>query len=180
MRITGNHIAIFLTAMTFFSGCKDKKDKATVMSPVKVTVTVVKDTDALQGTEYSGTVSSSATTTVSFAVAGTITQLTAEEGQKVAKGQLLGKVREGDYQNAYNIAKAELAEAQDGYNRLKKLHDANALPEVKWVEMQQKLKQAENAAEIAERALKDADLYSPVSGTVTRKMADVGQTVIPV
>ena len=171
-----------LSALTVFFtiGCKDKKDKPTMAPPVKVTVLAV--TPSMQESErvYSGTVSSSATTNVSFSVAGTITNLYASEGQKVGKGQLIGKVRDAEYQNALNIANAQLAEAQDGYERLKKLHDANALPDVKWVEMQQKLKQAQNAAEMAQRTVNDASLHSPVSGTVTRKFADVGQSVLPV
>lgn len=159
--------------------CKDKKrDTPTVAPPVKVTVMEVSEGLATNSREYSGTVSSAETTTVSFSVPGTITELYGKEGQKVSKGQLLGKVRNGEYQNAYNIAKAQLDEAQDGYERLKKLHDANALPDVKWVEIQQKLKQAQNMEEMARRTLNDANLHSPVSGTITQKFADVGQTVI--
>lgn len=180
MRITKNHIAILSGVLILLIGCKEHKDKATVLPPVKVSVMIVEGINTENATKLSGTVSSSETTTVSFAVSGTISELKAEEGQKVSKGQLLGKVRAGDYENAYNIAEAQLTEAQDGYQRLKKLHDANALPDVKWVEMEQKLKQAQNAAEIAARALKDAELYSPVNGTVTKKLADVGQTILPV
>lgn len=161
-------------------GCKDNKEKATVAPPVKVDVIIVSDTDNINVSTYSGTVSSSEITTVSFSVAGTIENLSVEEGKKVTKGQYLGKVSDSDYVNAANIAEAELAEARDGYDRLKKLYDAKALPEVKWVEMQQKLKQAENAAEMAQRAVKDAVLHSPVNGTVTRKLADVGQHILPV
>lgn len=139
----------------------------------------VGDSSQLYSQQFSGTVSSSQSTTLSFSVPGTITNLYVSEGQKVAKGQLIAKVRDGEYLNAYNIARAQLAEAQDGYNRLKKLHDANALPEVKWVEMEQKLKQAQNAAEMAQRSLNDANLHSPVAGTVSSKFVDVGQTVIP-
>lgn len=159
----------------------DKKDKnvPTVQPPVKVSVMEISDSSGENGMEYSGTVFSGETTTVSFSVAGTITELYGKEGQKISKGQLLGKVRNGEYLNAYNIAEAELAQAQDGYNRLKKLHDANALPDVKWVEIQEKLKQAENAAEMAKRSLDDASLHSPVSGTITQKFADVGQTIMP-
>lgn len=160
--------------------CHEKKDKPTVQPPVKVEVMEVTPGEVHNQQEYSGTVTSAETTNVSFSVAGTITELYGKEGQKVSKGQLLGKVRSGEYQNAYNIAQAQLAEAQDGYNRLKKLHDANALPDVKWVEMEQKLKQAQNAVEMAQRTLNDANLHSPVSGTITAKYADVGQTVMPI
>lgn len=162
------------------SGCKKGKDKPTVAPPVRVTVEVVTPTNTGVSQSYSGTVSSASTTTVSFSVPGTITALYAKEGDKVSQGQVLGKVKSGDYENARNIAEAELAEAQDAYDRLKKLHDANALPDIKWVEIQQKLKQAKNSVEIADRALSDATLKSPVSGTVSRKFADKGQTVISV
>lgn len=160
--------------------CNKKKDVATVAPPVRVTVLEVEKGSIDNGREYSGTISSESSTTVSFSVSGTISALLVKEGDKVGKGELLGKLKSGDYENAYNIAQAQLAEAQDGYERLKKLHDANALPEVKWVEIQQKLKQAQNMAEMAKRTLEETLLHSPVSGTVTRKYADVGQNVMPV
>lgn len=171
-------IAITISVL-LMSGC-GKKEKPTPLPPVKVTVEAVSPHNSGHDIVYSGTVSASNTTSVSFVVPGTITALYANEGEKVSKGQLLGKVRSGDYENAKNIAEAELAEAQDAYQRLKKLHDANALPDVKWVEIQQKVAQAKNAVEMADRALNDATLHSPVAGTVSRRLADVGQTVLSV
>lgn len=172
-------IIIFALLCLVAVACNKEKNKPTLPAPVKVKVIEVARSNDGFNREYSGTVSTSQSANVSFSVAGTITELYAQEAQRVTKGQLLGKVRNGDYLNTYNIAQAQLAEARDGYERLKKLHDANALPEIKWVEIQQKLKQAQNAAEMAERTLNDANLHSPVSGTVTRKYADVGQTVAP-
>ena len=172
--------ALVLVCFIVFVSCNKKKEGPTVAPPVRVTVMTVSSGDNNSEREYSATVSSSSTTTVSFSVPGTIASLNASEGQKVGKGQILGKIEAGDYENAKNIADATLAEAQDGYDRLKKLHDANALPEVKWVEMQQKLKQARNAAEMAARTLNDAVLRSPVSGTISRKFVEPGQTVVPV
>lgn len=176
-----NFLILFSLSIVIAS-CHKKQESsvATPPPPVKVKVVEIGAASSSPGRQYSGTVSSSATTTLSFPVGGTITDLYAKEGQKVAKGQLLGKVRNGEYLNAYNIAKAQLAEARDAYERLKKLHDANALPDIKWVEIQQKLAQAENAEEMARRAFNDANLHSPAAGTVTRKFADVGQTVLPV
>lgn len=170
---------ILLLASGFFA-CKKHSDHPTPSPPATVKILRVDSAMTNASREYSGTVAASESTTVSFAVGGTITNLYAQEGDKVTKGKLLARVKSGDYENAYNIAQAQLAEAQDGYERLKKLHDANALPDVKWVEIQQKLKQAENAAEMAKRTLNDASLFSPVSGTVTRKFVDEGQTVVPV
>ncbi len=127
---------------------------------------------------YSGTVESADKSLLCFQIGGTISDIYVSEGDRVSRGQLIAKVKTGDYSNAHNIAQAELHEAQDAYARLKKLHDADALPEIKWVEIQDKLKQAENAAEIASRALEDAVLRSPVNGIVSHKLAAVGQSVL--
>lgn len=153
-------------------------ERAELPDPVKVSVMCVGETSSAGGHVLSGTAESAKTSTVSFSVPGTITDICVETGQRVVKGQTLAHVRNSDYVNAHNIAAAELAEARDAYARLKKLHDADALPDVKWVEVQNKLKQAENAAEMSARAVSDATLTSPVTGVVSRKLANVGQTVI--
>lgn len=162
------------------TGCRSH-EKAEPAGPVRVDVTVVGDYagQAVSGRVYSGTVESADASTVSFSVPGTITKVYVKEGQKVTKGQLLAQVKSDNLINSRNIAQAELEEARDAYARLKKLHDANALPDIKWVEIQAKLKQAENAAALADRAVGDASIYAPISGYVAQKFADDGQTVVP-
>lgn len=128
---------------------------------------------------YSGTVESGDGADMSFTVGGTINHIYVSEGQKVRKGQLLASLDGSSIESADKIAQATLAEARDAYARLKKLHDANALPDIKWVEVQSKLKQAENAAAIAAKEVGDTKIYSPIDGVVAAKKADVGQTAIP-
>lgn len=171
------------TTILAISACT-KSTKPELPAPVKVTVMAVGGSgqdSTLTGNssaQYSGTVESSANTNLSFNIPGIITAIYVEEGQKVQKGQALAKIRSNDYENTYNIAKAELAEAEDAYSRLKKLHDADALPDIKWVEVQNKLKQAKSAAQIAAQSVSDATLRAPYSGVIGRKIAEVGQTVI--
>ena len=161
------------------TGCKNH-DKATENGPVRVKVeTVGSDRTGNGGISYSGTVQASEESTVSFAVPGTITKVYVEEGQKVSKGQILAQIKSESLVNSRNIAQAELEEARDAYQRLKKLHDADALPDIKWVEIQSKLKQAENAAALADRAVADASIHAPISGYISQKFASDGQTVIP-
>lgn len=174
---------VFLYGVAFitciFAGCRNKEE-ATVTGPVRVRVMTAGNSAVnISSREYSGTVEAARSSTVSFSVAGTIISLNVEEGQKVSKGQLLARIKSENLVNSRNIAQAELEEARDAYQRMKKLHDANALPDIKWVEIQAKLKQAENAAALADRAVGDAALYAPISGYVTTKFADAGQTVMP-
>ena len=158
-----------------------KKEKATVQGPVRVDVQVIGGAGVRAATDqsFSGTIVSADESPVSFKVPGTIEQILVEEGQQVQKGQVLARVGSADLVNASNIAQAELEEARDAYARMKKLHDANALPEIKWVEVQSKLKQAENAAELARRDVADATLRAPISGYVASRLADAGQNVLP-
>lgn len=128
---------------------------------------------------YSGTIEAGASTTPSFSVPGTITKIAVSQGDRVAKGQLIATIDGSSLKNTYEIALATLREAQDAYSRLKKLHDANALPDMQWVAVQERLKQAEAAANIAHTGMNDANLYAPISGVVSRKIADVGQNVGP-
>lgn len=128
---------------------------------------------------YSGTIEAGSSTTPSFSVAGTITRIHVKEGQRVNKGQLIASLDGSSLRNSYDIAQATLREAQDAYNRMKKLHDANALPDMQWVSVQEKLKQAEAAAAIARTGMNDANLYAPIAGVIAHKLADVGQTAAP-
>lgn len=166
-------------AMSGLVSCGLKKEKITEAPPVKVTVVSVAETSQPTGRSYSGTVTSGDGADVSFTLPGTVKAIYVTEGQKVNKGTLLAELKDGTLQNNYNIAQATLNEAQDAYNRFKKLHDANALADIRWVEVQNTLEQARNAAEVARRALDDAKIYAPVTGTVARKAIDVGQTVVP-
>lgn len=148
-------------------------------NPVRVKVMSATSTTSSDSDSYSGTVEAGSSTTPSFSVAGTIKSINVSEGQRVSKGQLIATVDGSSLQNSYEIAESALREAQDAYDRMKKLHDANALPEMQWVSVQQKLKQAEAAAAIARTGKKDANLYAPMSGVISRKIADVGQTAAP-
>lgn len=173
--------ALFLTLLLpLAAACThDSSDKNTERPAVRVKTMAVADSGLEHKSSYSGTVEEESGTVVSFSAAGTIKSLAVTEGQSIRKGQLIGSLDDGSLRSAYDIAQAALNQAKDAYARMKMLHEANSLPDIKWVEMESKLSQAENAAEIARIALDDAKLYAPVSGVVAAKMASVGQTVAP-
>lgn len=169
-----------MIALTVISAGCTNHDKPTAEAPVRVNIEVVGNKGTASGSRsYSGTVEASEESTVSFSVPGTITKVYVEDGQKVSKGQLLAQIKSESLINSRNIAQAELEEARDAYQRLKKLHDADALPDIKWVEIQSKLKQAENAAALADRAVTDASVHAPISGYISQKFASDGQNVLP-
>lgn len=158
--------------------CSSKVEKS-APETVRVEAIAVTDTDISGARAYSGTIEESAGSTLSFAVPGTVQRIYVNPGDKVAAGQLIASLDDATLRNAYEIAVTAQAQAQDTYNRMKKLHDADALPEMQWVEVQNALKSAQSATAIAKRNLDDAQLHAPISGYVSEKYADAGSTVAP-
>lgn len=166
-------------AVVTLNACGLKKEKITESKPVKVEVLAVEDRAIGSGRNYSATVVAGDGAQVSFPIPGTVRTIYVSNGQKVTKGQLLAELNAETLENNYNIAKAALDQAQDSYNRFKKLHDAKALADIKWVEVQNALTAAQNSADIARRALADTKLYAPTGGTIANKNIDNGQNVLP-
>lgn len=170
----------FVGVLVLVSVCScNRTPKATDTPATRVMIERVETTKQVGGRNYSGTVSESSGTVLSFSVAGTISRMHVGVGDRVAKGQLIATLDASNLEHTYQIALSTLNQAQDAYDRMKQLHDANSLPDIKWVEIENTLSQAQNAAAIAKKALKDANLYAPVSGYVSEKLADIGMNVAP-
>lgn len=171
---------LLVMGITFalLSSCK-QKDKDETPVPIRVEILSVTESPVNGGRSYSGVIEESSGTTLSFKAPGTISQLNVAEGQRVNKGQLIASLDGSSLRSNYEIAKSTLATAQDTYNRMKVLHDAKALPEMKWVEVSNSLSAAKSACQIAQNALNDTHIYAPFSGVISQKYADAGSTVAP-
>lgn len=159
------------------AGCGRQEASKTL--PVKVKVMNVEPVAVTGGQDFSGTVEESSGSTLSFPVAGTVRQIRVEAGQRVAKGELIAALDEDALQSKYDADAAALEQAEDACRRMKQLHDNNSLPEMQWVEVQSRLKQARSAARISKKNLDDGRLYAPFAGVVSEKGVEVGQNVMP-
>lgn len=158
-------------------GCKQQEVR--MSHPVKVTVMKVTPVTLSIEQDFSGTVEEASGSTLSFPVAGTVQQIRVVTGQRVVKGELIAVLDEETLRSAYEAASASLVQAEDAYQRMKQLHDAGSLPEIQWVEVQSKLKQAESAEAISKKNLADGKLYAPFSGVISEKNVEVGHNVTP-
>lgn len=182
-----------LLTILIMSGCSDNKDKGQHYLPVKVKVATVGSSRLQSGETYTGTVEELNGVALSFTTGGTLKQLLVDEGQTVARGQLIGVV---DAQNASNTvelsrsavrtAQAAYDQAMDAYKRMKMIHDRGSLPDIKWVEAESNVAQARSALEgakaqqrIAAKGLGDTKLYAPFGGYISRKNVEIGQNVMP-
>jgi membrane fusion protein (multidrug efflux system) len=167
-----------LVCMTLLVGCQPKKMTEQIQ-PVTVRVVKMMPVQINGAQSYSGTMEEVSGTSLSFSVGGMVKQVLVDEGQRVSKGQLLAVVDDETTRNAHASAQSVRQQAEDAYRRMKQLHDNGSLPEIQWVEVESKLKQAVSSEQIAKKGLKDTRLYAPFAGVIGQKSIDVGQNAIP-
>ena len=169
-----------LFCLSLCTGCEsEQQEKQQEVKPVKVEVMRISNSQFRVSRNFSGTVETESNTSLSFSTAGTIQNVFVTLGNRVKKGDLIATIDSTTMQSSYDAAKATLEQAEDAYGRLKVLYEQNSLPEIKWVEVQSKLKQAKSVEEMAKKHLKDSRLYAPFSGVISEKSAEVGQNVAP-
>ncbi len=173
-----NCLLLMSCLLFILTGCKGKKESRSLQA-IPVEVMVVGEEAEAGAQNYVGTIEASSASVLSFPVAGNVTKVYVREGQKVYEGQLLAEVNDASFQQAYSAAQATLRQAQDGYDRLKLLHDKGSITEVQWVEMETKLAQAVSSEAIAKRNLENCKLTAPYSGVVGKLSAEEGMNVLP-
>ena len=128
---------------------------------------------------YPGYLEEGQSVEMAFKYGGTLQQLNVKEGSVVRKGQVLARVVSPQMESTQRSAQATLEQAQDAYDRLKKVHDNGSLPEIKWREMVANLEKAQSALDLANAMLADNTIKAPFSGTVTALNAELGENITP-
>ena len=163
----------FCAILLLATGCTSPK-KAHTADPLRVGTIVVTPSSDIDAALYVGTIEEETSAALSFPVAGTLARTYADEGQRVQQGQLLAELDPTSARQTFDAAQAALDQAKDACARLKQLYDAESLPEIKWVEAQTRLRQAESAYGIARKNLDDCKLYAPFTGVIGKRQAAAG------
>lgn len=146
---------------------------------LKVTTETVSAGTANIGKHYVGKVEEDSSTPVSFIGMGTVTKVYVEEGQYVAKGQLIAEMDPTQCENTLQAAKATLDQALDAQKRMQVLHESQSISDIDWVNVQTKVRTAQSSLDIAKKALADCRLTAPCSGIVGKKQMENGMTALP-
>ncbi|MBO7476392.1 MAG: efflux RND transporter periplasmic adaptor subunit [Salinivirgaceae bacterium] len=177
-----NYKTIFTAtvAAVMIVGCAKKDETTKVESPIGVTTATVVNQSVVERLNFSGTVEAGQTIPLTFEMTGTVQKVLVEAGDAVSAGQLLATIDKTDARNMYEMTLAKQKQAQDAYDRLKTVYEKGSLPEVKWIEMQTNLEQANSSLKIAENNLKKCELKSPVSGIVGRRNVEPGMSALSI
>lgn len=163
-------------AMVLAAGCSQRV-RPVHTDPVRVTVMEVAAKPWSSSTTYVGRIEAAGTTLVGSTVNGRITSFKAEDGKAVREGDILVRIDAQGLTQAHKATQAALRQAQDGCARLERLKGTGAVPEIKFVEAQAQLQQAQAAEAAARKALDGAIVRAPFDGVVGKTFARTGVEV---
>ena len=167
-----------LLGVMLICSCTSKQEQ-NAKAPTRVMTEVVSTAMNANSQTYVGIVEECEATAVSFTSMGVVKRMLVNEGQAVAKGQLIAEMDDTQARNLLSGAEAQMAQANDALERYKMLHDNGSLPEVQWVEIQSKVAQAKSQLEVARKNLADCRLVAPVGGIVGKRLVGAGETALP-
>ncbi|PYQ11805.1 MAG: efflux RND transporter periplasmic adaptor subunit [Acidobacteria bacterium] len=162
-----------------------------------VRASVVRSNEAAAGTPIltaSGYVVARRKAVVSAKIQGRLSDLRVEEGSRVRQGEVIARLESGDYEAQVQRARAALQRAEaDLAESNRQLDLARRLTGEKIMSLDQ-LQTAESRARVGEAAVSQARadlafavaslantvIRAPFTGTVVKKMAEVGESVAPI
>jgi len=189
-RWTGLTLMITVSGLT---GCGDKPAGPPAFPPVAVSVSKAAPGDATYYDIYPATVNALNQVDIKPQVAGNITRIAFQDGQHVSKGALLYEIDQQQYKAAYeqsianlNVAKANLAKAQQDADRYTELSQKDAIArqtlDHALADLESSKRQVEAAqANVAsvQTNLKYSMIYAPFDGTVGISQVKLGASVYP-
>lgn len=200
-RLTRVSTLLFAGALPFLiAGCgpKDKApaDAAFEAPPVLVgpeNIFVVESRQVQTGPQVSGTLAAERSASIRAEVDGTLVQASAEEGQAVVRGQVLGRISDAAVGDAVLSAKSGLRTANEALmiakrnaERAEKLTQAGAVAERELEQSRWSVTNAEAAVADATARLASAEkqlgrtvLRAPFNGIVSERHVNPGDNVSP-
>ena len=169
-------ICIVLAAVS----CADKGNrKATEKEPINVGVLTVEPMTSQYYNVYVGEINASGSAIISTNHSGILEAINVEQGTRVKRGDVLAEVLSKNVLATYEISHASLRQAEDGYERVKKVHESGTVADVKLVEIETQLEKARAAAKSSEESLEECRLKAPFDGTVSDVLVEQGIQVNP-
>lgn len=172
-----NSVIVLLAIV--LSACATHEQKQHDTSPIRVKAAVVAAHTGSANTRYVGTIEPSRETPLSFQSAGRVVAVEVKNGQRIRQGQTIARIDNTQAMNALRSAEATLRHAQDGYDRVNKVHEKGVVSDQKMVEIESQLAQAKSLYAAAKQQVNECTLIAPCDGVVNGLNIEKGQTIIP-
>ena len=144
-----------------------------------VAVMTLKDTLFNHYLEVQGNVDTKENILVQPEFSGTLTSLTVKAGQKVSKGQILGRVDDAGMSQQIAGLENQYALAKTTFERQKNLWDKKIGSEIQFLQAQTQMVAAQKGVAQMKAQLAKTVIRAPFSGTIDEVFVEKGQVVAP-
>lgn len=195
-----SHKIILITALSLnvlVAGCEKKEQQATqkkapaTIEMIQQDLIQVQSGQGINKVSFTGTIRAVNQSSVQAQVSATATDVMLQVGQQVSKGQTLVHLNNQDNAARLAQAQANLAstqaqahQAQLMVQRKKRLYDQGFISKVEFEQSQvdysgqlENTKAQQSNVNIAQKANQDGLIRSPISGIITKRQVEPGQTV---
>ncbi len=148
-------------------------------SEALVSVVIVKDTVFNHYLEIQGNVNTKENILVQPEFSGTLTTLNVKAGQRVAKGQILGKVDDAGMSQQLASIENQYALAKTTFERQKNLWDKKIGSEIQFLQAQAQMISAQKSVAQMRAQVAKTVIRAPFSGTIDEVFVERGQVVAP-
>lgn len=144
-----------------------------------VSVLTVKDTIFNHYLDIQGSVETKENILVQPEYSGTLTSLTVKAGDRVSKGQILGRVDDAGMSQQLENAENQSSLAKTTFERQKNLWDKKIGSEIQYLQAQTQMISSQKAIAQIKAQLSKTVIRAPFTGTIDDVFAEKGQVVAP-
>jgi membrane fusion protein (multidrug efflux system) len=106
-----------------------------------------------------------------------VRELLVEEGDQVARDQVLLRLQDEEQRNALTKVRSQLDKARREYDRQQRLFDQQLISEQAFTDATHELEQLEISLSDAQRELSYTEVRAPISGTITARVVMLGDQI---
>jgi RND family efflux transporter MFP subunit len=155
------------------------KGNKTPETEALVSVVTIKDTVFNHYLEIQGNVNTKENILVQPEFSGTLTTLNVKAGQRVSKGQILGKVDDAGMSQQLASIENQYALAKTTFERQKNLWDKKIGSEIQFLQAQAQMISAQKSVAQMRAQVAKTVIRAPFSGTIDEVFVERGQVVAP-
>ena len=144
-----------------------------------VSVATIKDTVFNHYLEIQGNVDTKENILVQPEFSGNLTSLTVKAGQRVSKGQILGRVDDAGMSQQLASLENQYTLAKTSFERQKNLWDKKIGSEIQFLQAQTQMVSAQKGVAQMRAQLSKTVIRAPFSGTIDEVFVEKGQIVAP-
>ena len=144
-----------------------------------VSVLTIKDTLFNHYLDIQGSVNTKENILVQPEFSGTLTSLTVKAGDRVSKGQILGRVDDGGMSQQLANAQNQYALAKTTFDRQKNLWDKKIGSEIQYLQAQTQMVSAQKGVAQIQAQLAKTVIRAPFTGSIDEVFVEKGQVVAP-